>query len=192
VARDFVEVVLAALGQVDVGVLLTAVRDGLVTGPRRRLLLGGRLLLESGRRSGFAEVELVLVVALPDLLVERLGPLLVVVYFVGDAGDVAVEVQVAVGLDVLLVAADDGVVEVVLRARLLLQQVLLLISDELVVVLLDLVLVIGVQILNWHHLLNAIDLPELIHKLKTTLVTHNLNITISQTLLLHSKWNIKS
>jgi hypothetical protein len=56
------------------------------------------------------EVKPVLIVALLNLLIESLGPLLKILDIIGDGSVIVVELDVTVRLDVFLIAADDGIV----------------------------------------------------------------------------------
>lgn len=65
------------------------------------------------------EVKSVLIVALLNLLIEGLGPLLKILYVISDGSVIVIELGVAVGLDVFLIAADDGIVQKILISGLL-------------------------------------------------------------------------
>jgi hypothetical protein len=126
------------------------------------------------------EVKPVLIVALLNLLIQRLGPLLKILDIIGDGSVIVVELGVTVRLDVFLIAADDGIVQKILISRLLFQNVFILISNKLVVVLLHLVLVIGVQVFDGNHFLQAVYFAEFVYVLKPSLVSHYYsNITIT-------------
>lgn len=56
------------------------------------------------------EVKSVLIVALLNLLIQGLGPLLKILNIVCDGSIIVIELGVAVRLDVFLIAADDGIV----------------------------------------------------------------------------------
>jgi hypothetical protein len=134
------------------------------------------------------EVKLMLVVSLTYLLVEVFGPLLEILDIISDGVVLLEELLIAFGLDVLLVAVDDGVVKVVLRAGVLVQQILILVTDELIVFWFDFVLVLRVQVFNGHQLLQTVDLSELIHELKPSLVSHYSNITIKLDVMSSTEW----
>lgn len=150
---DLVKIVLASLREVNIGILIVvSLGNRLIAGSTRCFFLASDFFFEPRRRCGMLEVELMFVVPLFDLLIEVLGPLLEILDIISDGAILLHELLAAFGLDILLVAADDGVVKVVLRPWVLLQNVFILVTNELIVFGLDLILVIGVQVFNGQQL----------------------------------------
>lgn len=102
VLGDLVEVVLAFLRQLDIGIFvggLSLLGDDFLAS-RCLFFYVLLLLFEPGRRLRILEVKLMAVVPGLDLVIERLGPILVIIDISRDAVDLLHELLVTIGLNV--------------------------------------------------------------------------------------------
>lgn len=178
VLGDFVEIVLSSMRDIDVRILLFSYLPLLLDSWSSRRLLFLLVLflffLVARRWLGVFEVEAVLIVSVLDFVVEGLRPVVVVVDILAELLVGEGEGRTALPFDVLLVAADDGIMDEVRFLR----RLDLFLADgfpvpyELGLVLLVLLEVLGVEGLDRSHLLDGVYLSQFVNKLEAGLVTH--------------------